>query len=116
MFHACVGKFDVMGVRGNILGWDGEVNKAIEIEIFVWRDIRIQYNIYTYTGKEHVGAVVQGEQRACSGKFHLGPAQLDFPSRIQPTTMIGGCNTHSPSKIQFFTQAHALFLEERRHY
>jgi hypothetical protein len=28
MLHACVQRFDVMGVRGNILGWDGEVNKA----------------------------------------------------------------------------------------
>jgi hypothetical protein len=29
MLHACVERFDVMGVRGNILGWDGEVNKAL---------------------------------------------------------------------------------------
>jgi hypothetical protein len=29
MLHACVERFDVMGGRGNILGWDGEVNKAI---------------------------------------------------------------------------------------
>jgi hypothetical protein len=29
MFHVCVERFDVMGGRGNILGWDGEVNKAI---------------------------------------------------------------------------------------
>jgi hypothetical protein len=29
MFHACVKRFDVMGGRGNILSWDGEVNKAI---------------------------------------------------------------------------------------
>jgi hypothetical protein len=28
MLHACVERFDVMSVRGNILGWDGEVNKA----------------------------------------------------------------------------------------
>jgi hypothetical protein len=28
MLHACVERFDVMGGRGNILGWDGEVNKA----------------------------------------------------------------------------------------
>jgi hypothetical protein len=28
MLHACVERFDVMDVRGNILGWDGEVNKA----------------------------------------------------------------------------------------
>jgi hypothetical protein len=28
MLHACVERFDVMGVRGNILGWDREVNKA----------------------------------------------------------------------------------------
>jgi hypothetical protein len=29
MLHACVERFDVMGGRENILGWDGEVNKAI---------------------------------------------------------------------------------------
>jgi hypothetical protein len=29
MLHACVKRFDVMGGRGNILGWEGEVNKAI---------------------------------------------------------------------------------------
>jgi hypothetical protein len=28
MLHAYVERFDVMGERGNILGWDGEVNKA----------------------------------------------------------------------------------------
>jgi hypothetical protein len=28
MLHACVKRFDVMGGRGNILGWEGEVNKA----------------------------------------------------------------------------------------
>jgi hypothetical protein len=29
MLHACVERFDVMGGRGNILDWDGEVNKAL---------------------------------------------------------------------------------------
>jgi hypothetical protein len=29
MLHACVERFDVMDERGNILGWDGEVNKAL---------------------------------------------------------------------------------------
>jgi hypothetical protein len=29
MLHAYVKRFDVMGGRGNILGWDGEVNKAL---------------------------------------------------------------------------------------
>jgi hypothetical protein len=29
MFYACVESFNVMDVRGNILGWDGKVNKAI---------------------------------------------------------------------------------------
>jgi hypothetical protein len=29
MLHACVERFDVMGERENILGWDGEVNKAL---------------------------------------------------------------------------------------
>jgi hypothetical protein len=29
MLHACVERFDVMGERGNILGWDGKVNKAL---------------------------------------------------------------------------------------
>jgi hypothetical protein len=28
MLHAWVERFDVIGVRGSILGWDGEVNKA----------------------------------------------------------------------------------------
>jgi hypothetical protein len=28
MLHACVERFDVMSGRGNILGWDGEVNKT----------------------------------------------------------------------------------------
>jgi hypothetical protein len=28
MLYACVERFDVMGGRGNILGWVGEVNKA----------------------------------------------------------------------------------------
>jgi hypothetical protein len=28
MLHACIQRFDVTGDRGNILGWDGEVNKA----------------------------------------------------------------------------------------
>jgi hypothetical protein len=28
MLHACVERFDVIGGRENILGWDGEVNKA----------------------------------------------------------------------------------------
>jgi hypothetical protein len=31
MLHACVERFDVIGVRGNILGWDGEVNKALVV-------------------------------------------------------------------------------------
>jgi hypothetical protein len=29
MLHACVERFDVIGGRGNILGWVGEVNKAL---------------------------------------------------------------------------------------
>jgi hypothetical protein len=29
MLYACVERFDEMGGRGNILGWDGEVNKAL---------------------------------------------------------------------------------------
>jgi hypothetical protein len=33
MLHACVKRYDVMGGRGNILGWDGEVNKAL----IAWR-------------------------------------------------------------------------------
>jgi hypothetical protein len=28
MLHACVERFDVMGGRENILGWDREVNKV----------------------------------------------------------------------------------------
>jgi hypothetical protein len=29
MLHAYVERFDVMGGRGNILGWEEEVNKAL---------------------------------------------------------------------------------------
>jgi hypothetical protein len=28
MLYACVERFDVIDERGNILGWDGKVNKA----------------------------------------------------------------------------------------
>jgi hypothetical protein len=38
MLHACVERFDVMGGRGNILGWDGEVNKA-KIPLFHLQEI-----------------------------------------------------------------------------
>jgi hypothetical protein len=30
MLHTCVERFDVMDGRGNILGWEEEVNKAKE--------------------------------------------------------------------------------------
>jgi hypothetical protein len=30
MIYVCVERFDVIDRRGNILGWDGEVNKAKE--------------------------------------------------------------------------------------
>jgi hypothetical protein len=38
MLHACVKRFDVMCVRGNILGWEGEVNAAIVncVEMHLW--------------------------------------------------------------------------------
>jgi hypothetical protein len=29
MLHACVERFEVMGERGNILGWDWKVNEAL---------------------------------------------------------------------------------------
>jgi hypothetical protein len=32
MLHGCVERFDVMGGRGNILGWDGKVNTGIVAE------------------------------------------------------------------------------------
>jgi hypothetical protein len=35
MLHACVERFDVMGVRGNILGWDEEVKKRQSKIIFL---------------------------------------------------------------------------------
>jgi hypothetical protein len=34
MLHTYVEKFDIMGRRGNILGWDGEVNKVYSISLF----------------------------------------------------------------------------------
>jgi hypothetical protein len=33
MLHACVERFDVIGVRGNILGWDEEVNTAFVVVV-----------------------------------------------------------------------------------
>jgi hypothetical protein len=38
MLHTCVERFDVMGVRGNILGWDVEVNKAL-MKSFFWENV-----------------------------------------------------------------------------
>jgi hypothetical protein len=36
MLHACVERFDVMDGRGNIFGWDGEVNKAtVYLDLFL---------------------------------------------------------------------------------
>jgi hypothetical protein len=37
MLHACIERFDVMGGRENILGWDGEVNKAWVSMISLWQ-------------------------------------------------------------------------------
>jgi hypothetical protein len=33
MLHACIERFDVMGGRENILGWEGKVNKALEYKV-----------------------------------------------------------------------------------
>jgi hypothetical protein len=38
MLYACVERFDVMGERENILGWDGEVNKAIYACVPTWTE------------------------------------------------------------------------------
>jgi hypothetical protein len=46
MLHACVERFDVMGGRGNILSWDGEVNQSYE-------GIFIEYNIL-YIPNEYI--------------------------------------------------------------
>jgi hypothetical protein len=35
MLHAYVERFDVMGRKGNILGWEGEVNKTQVQKTFV---------------------------------------------------------------------------------
>jgi hypothetical protein len=42
MLHACVERFDVMCVRGNILGWEGEVNAAIVMKIFCIRAFSVE--------------------------------------------------------------------------
>jgi hypothetical protein len=49
MLYACVERFDVIGGRGNILGWDGEVNKALD-EKYRCRSI---YLGYTHRTGEH---------------------------------------------------------------
>jgi hypothetical protein len=42
MFHAYVERFDVMGGRGNILGWEEEVNKAQGNHRMIWERERAQ--------------------------------------------------------------------------
>jgi hypothetical protein len=37
MLHACVERFDVICERENILGYDGEVNKAIKGRSWQWK-------------------------------------------------------------------------------
>jgi hypothetical protein len=39
MLYAYVERFDVMGEKGNILGWDGKVNKA-EVLFEFWENAR----------------------------------------------------------------------------
>jgi hypothetical protein len=58
MLHACVERFDVMYVRGNILGWEEEVNAAYigrigsesdsesDLGSYSDREIIIIYSIY----------------------------------------------------------------------
>jgi hypothetical protein len=55
MLHACVERFDVMGGRGNILGWEGEVNKAIllenpkvEITGYIGPNARISWPLWSF--------------------------------------------------------------------
>jgi hypothetical protein len=43
MLHACVERFDVMGGKWNILGWDGEVNKALVQEMQDNKEIAHEY-------------------------------------------------------------------------
>jgi hypothetical protein len=33
MLHACIERFDVMDGKGNILGWEEEVNKASDLRV-----------------------------------------------------------------------------------
>jgi hypothetical protein len=43
MLHACVERFDVMGGRGNILGWDGEVNTPMVLSTVVASFIELAF-------------------------------------------------------------------------
>jgi hypothetical protein len=51
MLYACVKRFDVIGGRENILGWDGEVNKAKAVhgfEIGITAPGRKKSDVYLY--------------------------------------------------------------------
>jgi hypothetical protein len=39
MLYACVERFDVMCVRGNILGWEEEVNEALVVRTSSCKDL-----------------------------------------------------------------------------
>jgi hypothetical protein len=54
MLHACVERFDVMGGRGNILGWDGEVNKVLDGFLMTWRSYVGGFDIWLTSRNENV--------------------------------------------------------------
>jgi hypothetical protein len=46
MLHACVERFDVMGGRGNILGWDGGSEQGLCKKKFpVTSNLRYMYGV-----------------------------------------------------------------------
>jgi hypothetical protein len=55
MLHVCVERFDVMGVRGNILGWDGEVNKAFVAMVSKNRALKSSSFLQNRTGETKRG-------------------------------------------------------------
>jgi len=47
MFHACIERFDVMGETGNILGWDGEVNTPLLLNVTGYQVCILRKVLYT---------------------------------------------------------------------
>jgi hypothetical protein len=75
MLHACVERFDVMGVRGNILGWDREVNKALYLLACAGCCIHVQTSANQRQEPDIASMVAKGDSELASAvELQAGPS------------------------------------------